>query len=89
MVRRTNQHIYAQLIDLNDKTISEVSTLTKDLKITYGGNIIAAKKVGQEIAKIAVKLGIDKLAFDRSSFRYHGRVAAVAEGVRENGKIEL
>ncbi|HJN38526.1 MAG TPA: 50S ribosomal protein L18 [Gammaproteobacteria bacterium] len=89
VVRRTNQHIYAQLVDLSDKTLCEVSTMTKSLKIKYGSNIEAAKKVGQEVAKIAHKLGIEKLAFDRSSFRYHGRVAALAEGVRENGKVEM
>ena len=88
-VSRTNQHIYAQLIGLDDNIITQVSTLTKDLKISNGGNIKAAKKVGEAIAKIAHKLGIDKLAFDRSSFRYHGRVAAVAEGVREFGKIDI
>ena len=89
LIRRTNQHIYAQLIDVSDKTICEVSTLTSSLKIKYGSNKSAATKVGQEVAKIAQKLGIEKLAFDRSSFRYHGRVAALADGVREGGKIEM
>lgn len=89
-VHRTNSHIYAQLID--DKkniVITQASTLEKDLKkeIVNGGNIAAAKVIGKKIAQNAKKFGVSKIAFDRSGYRYHGRVKALAEAAREEGLI--
>jgi large subunit ribosomal protein L18 len=59
--------------------------MDKDLKITNGGNIEAAKKVGAEIAKRAKKAKITKVVFDRGGYLYHGRVEALADAARENG----
>ena len=66
-------------------TLVSASTMDKDLKITNGGNIEAAKKVGEAIANKAKKAGISKVVFDRGGYLYHGRVQAVAEAARENG----
>lgn len=89
-VHRTNSHIYAQLID--DKkniVITQASTLERELKkeITNGGNIAAAILIGKKIAQNAKKYGVSKIAFDRSGYRYHGRVKALAEAAREEGLI--
>jgi large subunit ribosomal protein L18 len=84
-VFRSSNHIYAQLID-DDKgvTLCCASTLDKGFK-SYGGNVEAAKKVGEAVAKKAVKLGITDVVFDRGGFIYHGRVKALAEGARDGG----
>lgn len=90
VVFRSNCHIYAQIISEDgSKVIAQSSTLSKTLKanIKNGGNIEAAKLVGQEIAKLALDLGIKQLAFDRSGFKYHGRVKALADSARENGLV--
>ncbi len=85
-VLRTNNHISAQLIDSsNGNVLSTVSTLQKALKMKSGGNMDAAKVVGTEIAKRSIELGHKKVTFDRSGYRYHGRVKALAEGAREGG----
>ena len=73
-VHRTSQHIYAQIIAADGG---------KELKGT--GNVDAAKAVGQAIAERAKEAGIKQVAFDRSGFRYHGRVKALADAARENG----
>ncbi len=87
-VHRTNLHIYAQLIDdrLN-KTLTSASTLETEIKktVTNGGNVDAATLVGKRIAEKAKKLGVETVAFDRSGFKYHGRVKALAEAARECG----
>lgn len=85
-VFRSNANITAQIID-DDKgiTLVSASTLEKELKITNGGNVEAAKKIGEEIAKRAKKAKITKVVFDRGGYLYHGRVAALAEAARENG----
>ena len=85
-VFRSNANITAQVID-DDKgiTLVSASTLEKELKITNGGNVEAAKKIGEEIAKRAKKAKITKVVFDRGGYLYHGRVAALAEAARENG----
>ena len=87
-VYRSTKHIYAQLID-DEKhvTIASASTNDKDLreKLSNGGNIDAAKVVGEEIAKKAKKAGIECVVFDRGGFLYHGRVAALADAAREAG----
>jgi len=87
-VHRTPRHIYAQVLTHDSaKVIATASTLDaevkKDLKNT--GNIDAATAVGKAIAERAAKEGITEVAFDRSGFRYHGRVKALADAARENG----
>lgn len=85
-VFRSNTGIYAQIIDDETKsTIVAASSLDKDLKITNGSNVEAAKKVGEAIAKKAVANSITKVVFDRGGYLYHGRVKALAEAARENG----
>lgn len=85
-VFRSNANITAQIID-DEKgvTLVSASTLEKDLKIENGGNVEAAKKIGEEIAKRAKKAKITKVVFDRGGYLYHGRVKALAEAARENG----
>ncbi len=86
-VHRTPQHIYAQLIDPSGKILAAASTVDPDVKkeIKYGGNIAAAKVVGKYIAERGVKAGVTGVAFDRSGFKYHGRLKALAEAARECG----
>ena len=87
-VYRSTKHIYAQLID-DEKhvTICSASSIDKDLKekLAHGGNIDAAKVVGEAIAKKAKKAGIECVVFDRGGFLYHGRIAALADAAREAG----
>lgn len=83
-VFRSLKHISAQVIDdLSGKTLASASSLEKDLKAA--GNIEGAKKVGAELAKRAKKAGIESVIFDRGGFKYHGRVASLADGAREGG----
>ena len=87
-VHRTPQHIYAQIFaPTGDKVLVSASTLQKDVRgdLKTTGNIEAAKAVGRAIAERAKAKGIDKVAFDRSGFMYHGRVKALAEAAREAG----
>jgi large subunit ribosomal protein L18 len=85
-VFRSNKQISVQLID-DEKgvTLLTASSLDKDLKITNGGNVEAAKLVGKSIAEKAKKAHIKTVVFDRSGYLYHGRVEALAEAARENG----
>lgn len=84
---KTPQHIYAQMISADgDQVLAQASTLDKELKLDgHGGNVAAAQKVGEMVAKRAVEKGLTDVAFDRSGFRYHGRVKALADAARENG----
>ncbi len=87
-VYRSVKHMYAQLIDdTNGRTVVSASTLEAPLKteLETGGNIEAAKKVGEMIAKKALEKGIKNVVFDRGGNIYHGRVKAVADGAREAG----
>ena len=87
-VHRTPRHIYAQLIDPADnKIIGAASTVQKELRsgVKSTGNVDAAAAVGRSIAEKAKKAGISKVAFDRSGFRFHGRVKALADAAREGG----
>ncbi len=87
-VHRTPQHIYAQIFaPTGDKVLASASTLQKDVRgeLKATGNIEAAKAVGRAIAERAKAKGINKVAFDRSGFMYHGRVKALAEAAREAG----
>ena len=83
-VYKTSQHIYAQIISsCGTKTLASVSSLSANIK--NGGNVEAASKVGGLIAKAAKKAKVSQVAFDRSGFKYHGRVKALAEAAREGG----
>ena len=87
-VYRSLKHIYAQLID-DEKghTLIGVSSLSPELHdvLKYGGNVAAAKEVGKLIAKKALEQNVTQVVFDRGGYKYHGRVAALAQQVRENG----
>ena len=85
-VHRSSQHIYAQVISPEgDKVLASASTLDKDLRSGATSNIDAAKAVGKLIAERSKAAGIEAVAFDRSGFKYHGRVKALAESAREAG----
>jgi large subunit ribosomal protein L18 len=85
-VFRSNKHIYAQLIDdVNGATLVSASTLDKEFDLESTGNVEAAKKVGELVAKRAVEKGFTSVVFDRGGYLYHGRVKALAEAARENG----
>lgn len=96
-VHRTSQHIYAQLIVVeqsdksvhakNQKVLASASTLDKDLRasLANGSNVAAASKVGELIAQRVKAIGITKVAFDRSGYKYHGRIKALADAARAAG----
>ena len=85
-VFRSNSNIFAQIIDDSEgKTLVSASSIDKELKLENGGNIEAAAKVGELIAKRAKKAKITKVVFDRGGYLYHGRVKALADAARENG----
>ena len=87
-VHRTNTHIYAQIIaETGDMVIASASTVEADVrkKIKNGGNVEAAAAIGKLIAEKAKKAGVTTVAFDRSGYKYHGRIKALADAARENG----
>ena len=87
-VHRTNAHIYAQITSpTGDKVLAAASSLDKDLRgeVKHGGNRKAAELVGGRIAAKAKQQGIEQVAFDRSGYRYHGRVKALADAARAGG----
>ena len=87
-VFRTPRHIYAQVIaPSGSEVIASASSVDKELKgkLKNGGNVEAAIEVGKAIAERAKKAGVQRVAFDRSGFKYHGRVKALADAARENG----
>ena len=85
-VNRTPRHIYAQVISANGgQVLASASTVEKDLRAEATGNTDAAAKVGQLIAQRAKEAGVERVAFDRSGFKYHGRVKALADAAHENG----
>jgi len=87
-VYRTNSHIYAQIIAPGgDQVLASASTLEKEVRgrIANGGNVKAAEVVGQRIAEKAKRAGLESVSFDRSGYRYHGRVKALAEAARAGG----
>ena len=85
-VFRSNSNIFAQIIDDEaGVTLVSASSLESELKLANGGNIEAATKVGELLAKKAKKAKISKVVFDRGGYLYHGRVKALAEAARENG----
>ncbi|KAF0824059.1 50S ribosomal protein L18 [Cytobacillus firmus] len=85
-VYRSNKHIYAQLIDdVNGVTVASASTQDKEVNLDATGNVDAAVKVGELVAKRAIEKGVKAVVFDRGGYLYHGRVQALADAARENG----
>ena len=87
-VHRTPRHIYAQVISADcEKILASASTLEKDLRsdLKVTGNVDAAKAVGKLVAERAKEAGVERVSFDRSGFKYHGRVQALADAAREHG----
>ncbi|MFI4853129.1 MAG: 50S ribosomal protein L18 [Candidatus Makana argininalis] len=89
-IHKTSRHIYAQIISQNNSEILiSASTLEKKIKnkLKITGNKNAASKIGQIIAKRSINKNIKKISFDRSGFKYHGRIKALADSARKNGLI--
>ena len=89
-IHRTTKHIYAQILSLDgSSTIVSASTVQNDARkdLHNGGNIAAAQYIGKLIAERSLAAGVNKVAFDRSGFKYHGRVKALAEAAREAGLV--
>lgn len=85
-VHRTPRHIYAQIIaPAGDKVLASASTLDGSLRTGATSNIAAAAEVGKLVAQRAKDAGVEKVAFDRSGYKYHGRVKALADAARESG----
>jgi large subunit ribosomal protein L18 len=85
-VFRSNKHIYVQAIDdVAGRTIATASTVETDLRSGGTATVAAAKKVGTLIGERTKATGVDAVVFDRGGFKFHGRVAAIAEGAREAG----
>jgi large subunit ribosomal protein L18 len=85
-VFRSSRHVYAQVIDdINGRTLASASTMEKDARATATSTVDAAKAVGKRLGERAKAAGVTAAVFDRGGFRYHGRVAGVAEGAREAG----
>jgi len=86
-IHRTPRHIYAQVFDDASRVVASASTLQKDVAegLKGTGNVDAARAVGRVIAERAKAKGVARVAFDRSGFRYHGRVKALADAAREHG----
>ena len=85
---RTPRHIYAQVIDASGgRVLASASTVEAEVRanVKHGGNMAAAAVVGKRIAEKAIAAGVESVAFDRSGFRYHGRVKALADAAREGG----
>jgi len=88
-VFRSTRHVYAQVVDdVSGRTVASASTMEKDARGGVTANVDAAKAVGKRVGERAKAAGVSSVVFDRGGFRYHGRVAAVADGARESG-LEL
>jgi large subunit ribosomal protein L18 len=84
-VYRSSQHFYAQIFDsLGSKVIVSASTVEKDMNLK-SNNIDAAMQVGKKVAERALENGVKKVVFDRSGYRYHGRIKALADSARDAG----
>ena len=89
-VHRTNSHIYAQVIDeTGGKVLASASTLEAEVRgqVKNGASVEAATLIGKRIAEKAKAAGVEAVAFDRSGFKYHGRVKALADAAREGGLV--
>lgn len=87
-VHRTNSHIYAQITSPSgSKVLASASTIEKEVRarLKHGGNVKAAEVVGTRIAEKAKQAGVEAVAFDRSGYKYHGRIKALAEAARAGG----
>jgi large subunit ribosomal protein L18 len=85
-VFRSSKHVYAQIVDdVAGRTVASASTMEADTRSGTTGTVDAAKSVGKRVAERAKAAGIESVVFDRGGFRYHGRVAGVAEGARDAG----
>lgn len=87
-IHRSHQHIYAQIVDDDaGRTLAAASSIEKDVRggIKYGGNKDAAQAIGRLVAERALAAGVKQVKFDRREYKYHGRVAALAEAAREAG----
>jgi large subunit ribosomal protein L18 len=82
---RSAKHMYAQLVDVDGRTLATVSTLQEGVADGYTGNVEAAKRVGTALAAAAKKNRIEEVVFNRNGFLYHGRVKALADAAREAG----
>jgi len=86
VVSRSTRHVYVQLVDdVAGRTLASASTMEPDLRALDGDKTAKAKKVGELVAQRAKDAGVDAVVFDRGGNRYHGRVAAIADGAREAG----
>ena len=86
VVTRSSKHISVQVVDDNvGKTLAHASTMEADLRATDGDKTAKARKVGELVAERAKGQGVESVVFDRAGNKYHGRVAALAEGAREGG----
>lgn len=86
-VHKTPRHTYAQLISVDNIVIASASTLNADIKsaIKNGSNVEAAVAVGKSIAQKSISAGVKSVAFDRSGFKFHGRIKALADAARGQG----
>ena len=88
VVTRSARHMFVQIVDDNEgRTIASASTMEADLRANDGDKTAKARKVGQLVAERAKSAGIDTVVFDRGGNKYHGRVAALADGAREGGLV--
>ena len=86
VVSRSSRHVFVQIVDDTiGKTVASASTMEADLRSFEGDKTAKARKVGELLAERAKSAGIEAVVFDRGGNRYHGRVAAIAEGAREGG----
>jgi large subunit ribosomal protein L18 len=86
VVSRSSRHMVAQLVDdTTGRTLASASTLEADLRVSEGDKVAKARRVGELVAERAKSAGVDAAVFDRGGNKYHGRVAAVADGAREGG----
>ncbi|QQS02869.1 MAG: 50S ribosomal protein L18 [Austwickia sp.] len=88
VVTRSSRHVFVQIVDdLAGKTLASASTMEADLRSLDGDKTAKAKKVGELLAERAKSAGISSVVFDRGGSKYHGRIAAIAEGAREGGLV--
>ena len=86
VVTRSSRHVFVQIVDdLAGRTLASASTMEKDLRALDGDKTAKAKKVGELLAERAKEAGITAVVFDRGGSKYHGRIAAIADGAREGG----
>ena len=86
VVSRSSRHVFVQIVDDTvGKTVASASTMEADLRTFEGDKTAKARKVGELLAERAKSAGVEAVVFDRGGNRYHGRVAAIAEGAREGG----